>query len=139
MATWIICILTDMLNQYATTGDLSVNTAVSVLNEQYGSWSDCAGWSGSMLAANPLWWFCHGAAHSISGFSVDPCTQNSVIDEKYRSVDYFVKDKNYEHLLCDRTLAKGWYKFAGGKYGNISNRSFHDAVPGLLLWKINGV
>jgi hypothetical protein len=25
----------------------------------------CAGWSGSMLVANPLCWFCHDAAHMI--------------------------------------------------------------------------
>jgi hypothetical protein len=27
-------------------------------SEQNGSWSDCAGSSGSMLVANPLYWFC---------------------------------------------------------------------------------
>lgn len=48
---------------------------------------------------------------------VDPCTQNRVIDEKFRSKDYFVatKDQTYEHLLCDRTLVKGWYQFAGSQ------------------------
>jgi hypothetical protein len=25
----------------------------------------CAGWSGSMLVANPLCWFCHDAAHIV--------------------------------------------------------------------------
>jgi hypothetical protein len=30
----------------------------------------CIGWSGSMLIANPLCWFCHGAAH-IKMFNMD--------------------------------------------------------------------
>jgi hypothetical protein len=34
-------------------------------SEQHGSWSDCSGWSGSMIVTNPLWWFCHDAAYSI--------------------------------------------------------------------------
>jgi hypothetical protein len=37
--------------------------AIGFVSEQHGSWSDCAGWSGSMLVANPWCWFCHGAAH----------------------------------------------------------------------------
>lgn len=71
-----------------------------------------------------------------TGFSVDPCTQNSVIDEKYRSVDYFVKDKNYEHLLCDRTLAKGWYKFAGGKEMHHSCLAAYHCGTHIPLWLV---
>jgi hypothetical protein len=44
---------------------LSVSLLViGFVREQHGSWSDCAdaGWSGSMLVANALCWFCHGAA-----------------------------------------------------------------------------
>jgi hypothetical protein len=30
----------------------------------------CAGWSGSMLVANPLCWFCHGVAQIVSSKTV---------------------------------------------------------------------
>ncbi|XP_053404692.1 von Willebrand factor D and EGF domain-containing protein-like [Mercenaria mercenaria] len=72
-----------------------------------------------------------------SAFSLDPCTQNKVIDEKYRSSDYYIKDKGYEHMICDRTLAAGWYKFAGGKEMTHSCTKPYHCGTHIPLW-ING-
>jgi hypothetical protein len=46
-------------------GSMLFATSRETDSEQHGSWSDCAdaGWSGSMLDANPLCWFCRDAAH----------------------------------------------------------------------------
>ncbi|XP_053404691.1 von Willebrand factor D and EGF domain-containing protein-like [Mercenaria mercenaria] len=50
--------------------------------------------------------------------STDPCTQNKMINEKFRSSDYQIKEEHYEHMLCDRTRIFGWYRFTVGSAGS---------------------
>lgn len=46
--------------------------------------------------------------------SADPCQLAQPIDEPLRSTAYEVKNPTYDNLICDRSLAFGWYKFPKG-------------------------
>jgi hypothetical protein len=62
----------------------------------------CAGWSGSMLVANPLCWFCHGAAHIIFSTMIEYSSDLSM--KKSITIVYICIswDKNINN--CNKTF-----------------------------------
>jgi hypothetical protein len=69
----------------------------------------CAGWSGSMLVANPLCWFCHDTTHMCFFFN---CFGTLLITVFYWKMRKWLLDPNILQALEDireRTIWKQFY------------------------------
>ncbi|XP_053404804.1 uncharacterized protein LOC123555193 [Mercenaria mercenaria] len=64
----------------------------------------------------------------------DPCTTMEEINDLHRSVDYQVKDRQYDLLICDRRIKQTWYKFSQGRtMANHCVQTYHCGTH-IPLW-----
>ena len=56
-----------------------------------------------------LSWFLAVVVHVYG--QPDPCTSYMLEREPLRSTGYVSTTPDYDHLLCDDLLTKGWYRF----------------------------
>jgi hypothetical protein len=123
---------------------LSVSVLViELVSEQHGSLSDCgcAGWSGSMLVANALCWFCHDAAQIILKLYISIITEHMLNKEECEwNRFYHVHKISLKHskcnvilFLCSNFLTYDYYLFSFAFYNSFNTSKFFPITFDFML------